>query len=124
MCVYINLTDGIEYLLQREAIGIFLEDDNLPELSFFRFMQEMLLKYESCSEVMWVCGTNYLENVTSRSRESYFFSKNLSPCGWGTWSNKFLGFYDKELATLDFSKSNQSKIQRRYLVGPIKQLFN
>lgn len=99
--VYHNLTGGIEFVLSREEQAIFLEDDNLPELSFFQFAHEMLQKYEAEDSVLWVCGTNYLEDVSSQTGDSYFFTRNLQPCGWATWSSKFLKYYDKNLCDLD-----------------------
>ena len=55
--VYQNIGEGARWVFEREEKAIFLEDDNLPETSFFRFASEMLEKYETAPEVLWICGT-------------------------------------------------------------------
>ncbi len=63
---------------------IFLEDDHIPSVSFFRFCAEMLEKYKDDLRVECICGMNHLgvcENVTA----DYFFSKQGSIWGNATW---------------------------------------
>ena len=109
--VYQNLTEGIEFVLSCEEQAIFLEDDNFPELSFFQFAEEVLEKYETEDSVLWVCGTNYLEDVSAETENSYFFTRNLQPCGWATWSHKFLKYYDKQLLDL----TNAEEVAASYM---------
>lgn len=95
--VYRNIGEGAKWVFEREEKAIFLEDDNLPETSFFRYADEMLEKYETAPEVLWICGTNYVTDMNGK--ESYAFTQHLLPCGWASWSTKFLKFYDGELST-------------------------
>lgn len=95
--VYSNIGEGAKWVFQREKFAIFLEDDNLPELSFFRFCEELLAKYERDTRILWICGTNYLKEYEPVDNSSYVFTKNMMPCGWASWSEKFLEFYDGEL---------------------------
>ena len=44
--VYEQIGLGAKRILQDEWAAIFLEDDNLPEISFFRFCEEMLKRYK------------------------------------------------------------------------------
>lgn len=99
--VYSNIGEGAKWVLQREKWAIFLEDDNLPELSFFPFCKEMLERYENDTRVLWVCGTNYLGDYTSPFGESYVFTRHMLPCGWASWSDKFERFYDGSLSLCD-----------------------
>ena len=92
--VYQNIGEGAKWVLRREKWAIFLEDDNLPEITFFEFCKEMLHKYENDTRILWVCGTNYLGEYTSKFGESYVFTKHMLPCGWASWSTKFELFYD------------------------------
>ena len=96
--VYHNIGQGAIRVLRREKWAIFLEDDNLPELSFFPFCKEMLERYENDSRVLWVCGTNYLGDYTPKNGDSYVFTRHMLPCGWASWSNKFEKFYDGDLS--------------------------
>ena len=95
--VYRNIGEGAKWVFEREEKAIFLEDDNLPETSFFRYADEMLEKYETAPEVLWICGTNYVTDMNGK--ESYAFTQHLLPCGWASWSTKFLKYYDGELST-------------------------
>ncbi len=93
--VYKNIGEGAKWVFKREKKAIFLEDDNLPEISFFRYCQELLERYEDDPRILWVCGTNYLGAY--KSEYSYMFTQHLLPCGWASWSDKFIKFYDGEM---------------------------
>lgn len=95
--VYENIGEGAKWVLRHEKWAVFLEDDNLPELSFFRFCKEMLIKYENDTRILWICGTNYLGDYKPKSGESYVFTRHMLPCGWASWSSKFERFYDGKL---------------------------
>ena len=110
--VYRNIGEGARWVFEREEKAIFLEDDNLPETSFFRYVSEMLEKYKTVPEVFWICGTNYITDMNGK--ESYTFTQHLLPCGWASWSNKFLKYYDGDLSTF-CDKSLRRKFHRSYL---------
>lgn len=95
--IYANIGLGAKWVFEREPWAIFLEDDNLPEVTFFRYCQELLEKYIEDNRVLWICGTNYLGKYESETGASYMFTKHLLPCGWASWSNKFIKYYDGEL---------------------------
>ena len=96
--VYMNIGQGAVRVLRQEKWAIFLEDDNLPEVTFFRFCQEMLERYEHDTRVLWICGTNYLGDYTPENGDSYVFTHHMLPCGWASWADKFERFYDGDLA--------------------------
>lgn len=64
--------------------AIFLDDDCLPEPTFFRFCEEILERYRDDERVMMVTGSNYLERWKD-DRQSYHFSYFGSPWGWASW---------------------------------------
>jgi hypothetical protein len=101
--VYDRIGLGAKWVFEKEDVAIFLEDDNLPELSFFNYCEELLEKYKNDNRILWVCGTNYLEDYTPEDNASYVFTKHLLPCGWASWSDKFNQYYDGELKLLDES---------------------
>jgi hypothetical protein len=88
---------GAKRVFSHEKAAIFLEDDNLPELTFFRFCEEMLIKYYDDNRILSICGTNYIKTYTPFNQCSYLFSKHMMPCGWASWSHKFLKYYDEKL---------------------------
>ncbi|MBD5346009.1 MAG: glycosyltransferase family 2 protein [Bacteroides sp.] len=95
--VYENIAGGAKWVFEKEKWAIFLEDDNFPELSFFPFCEEMLHKYEHDSRILWVCGTNYLKEYNFPDGATYGFTQNMMPCGWASWSSKFLKYYEGDL---------------------------
>ncbi|WP_047150841.1 hypothetical protein [Aneurinibacillus tyrosinisolvens] len=88
---------GAMWVFSMEPVAIFLEDDNLPELSFFTFCKELLEKYKDDNRILWICGTNYLESYEPEDGSSYMFTKHLLPCGWASWADKFTKYYDADL---------------------------
>ncbi len=121
---------GAVSVFQREKTAIFLEDDNLPDSTFFEYASTLLEKYQDNGEILWICGTNYLEKYETEHGESYVFTKHLLPCGWASWANKFTKFYDVNFSLFDhkegrrnFRKSYQSKglyrQQRRNIVNEV-----
>ena len=99
--VYGNIALGAKWVFAREKWAIFLEDDNLPELTFFPYCEELLKRYEEDQRVLWICGTNYLGRYQPDNKVSYMFTKHMLPCGWASWSDKFLKYYDGEAKALD-----------------------
>ena len=95
--VYNNIAGGAKWVFEREDFAIFLEDDNMPELSFFQFCQEMNIKYKDDTRILWICGTNYLKKYKFPNNASYYFTQHMMPCGWASWGYKFNKFYDGEL---------------------------
>ncbi len=97
-----NIGLGAKWVLEQEEKAIFIEDDNLPEITFFPFCEELLEKYKTDDRILWICGTNYLAEYPSEY--SYMFTRHMLPCGWASWSDKYLKHYDSELKTLDDDK--------------------
>ena len=92
--VYQNIAGGALWVFEHEAKAIFLEDDNLPAISFFQYCKELLERYETDTRVLWICGTNYLKEYMPQDGSDYVFTKLMLPCGWASWSSKFTKFYD------------------------------
>lgn len=92
---------GAQWVLAQEEAAIFLEDDNLPELSFFPFCKQMLWRYRDDDRVLWVCGTNYLREYEPEDGSSYVFTHHILPCGWASWGHKFGKYYQGDLSLLD-----------------------
>ncbi|MEG0720826.1 MAG: glycosyltransferase family 2 protein, partial [Lachnospiraceae bacterium] len=108
--IYDRIGQGAKWVFTMEEKAIFLEDDNLPEITFFEYCKELLVKYENDERIMWVNGTNYLTEFIPEDNSSYMFTKHLLPCGWASWSEKFSKYYDGELSMFD----NYYKKQLKY----------
>jgi len=121
--VYENIAEGAKWVLRQEKWAIFLEDDNLPEVSFFKFCDEMLRMYENDSRVIWVCGTNYLGRYSPPDGASYVFTKHMLPCGWASWANKFEKFYCGDLSLCE-DKVVLQRIKRNYVNKKIYRQYS
>lgn len=117
--VFENIGMGAKWIFEREEMAIFLEDDNLPETTFFEYCRETLMRYKKDTRVLWVCGTNYLGQSKAEDGASYVFTQHMLPCGWASWSDKFNKFYDTELELCE-NELILSRIQKKYCS---KQLF-
>ena len=114
--VYKNIGEKAKWVFQFEDQAIFLEDDNLPETTFFEYCDHLLKKYKDIDDVLWICGTNYLGNTQSFSNFDYYYTRNLLPCGWASWSSKFESSYDGELKSLNdtaISKMSETYIDKK-----------
>lgn len=60
---------------------IFLEDDQVPNQSYFKFCKELLDKYEHDTRISHICGYNYTE-ITQDCDADYLFA----PFGSGAWA--------------------------------------
>lgn len=112
---------GAQWVLRQEASAIFLEDDNLPELSFFPFCKEMLERYREDTRVLWICGTNYLKKYEPTDGSSYVFTRHMLPCGWASWSHKFEKFYEGDLALWDDKYVRERIFHEKFNQGLLKQ---
>lgn len=75
---------AINWLFSNEDMGIILEDDCIPNKSFFIFMEEMLNKYKNDQRIAMISGFNPYK-LEKEKEVSYYFSKFKSCWGWGTW---------------------------------------
>ena len=80
----IGVFTAINWFFNHEKLGIIIEDDCICNDSFFKFMEEMLLRYENDCRIGMVAGSNLIDNY-SNAATSYFFSRYKSCWGWGTW---------------------------------------
>lgn len=79
----LGVKTAIDWLLENEEQGVILEDDCIANVSFFRFMEEMLTTYKDDQRIGMVAGSNLVRGF--KPRFSYQFSRFKSCWGWGTW---------------------------------------
>ena len=79
-----RVSSGIDWIFEQVEEAIILEDDCLPEPSFFQYCEEMLVKYRHNERVSMVSGGN-LQFGQSRGVGSYYFSRYTHIWGWASW---------------------------------------
>lgn len=90
-----RVVSGLNWVFSLVEEAIILEDDCLPDPSFFPFCTEMLERYRDESRVGVIYGYNALENIVPRTY-SYLFSRMVGPWGWATWRRAWKE-YDENL---------------------------
>jgi hypothetical protein len=93
-CKY-AVSGAIDWFFEHEEMGIILEDDCLPDRTFFFYCQELLQKYKNYNEVMCISGANFTEGYFT-PKESYYFSKIIHIWGWASWRRAW-NTYDVEM---------------------------
>ncbi len=81
----VAVSSAIDWFFEAEEMGIILEDDCLPDSSFFLLCEELLSKYKENDKVGMIAGTNQFSNQLFNVEESYFFGTNASIWGWASW---------------------------------------
>jgi hypothetical protein len=95
-----SVASGISWFFENVEQGIILEDDCLPDLSFFTFCQEMLLKYQQNPQIMHISGSQLIPNLYQNQQNSYIYTKIPYIWGWATWRRAWQA-YDAEMSNLN-----------------------
>ena len=78
------VNSGITWFFENVEAGIIFEDDTVPDLSFFPYCEELLIKYADDARIGMISGNNHLPEYTLND-SSYLFSKFKWIWGWATW---------------------------------------
>ena len=89
------VSEAITWFFQQEEEGMILEDDCLPDATFFPFCREMLSRFRESQEVGSVSGDNFFP-PSLHSDQPYHFSKYAQIWGWASW-RRFWRLYDFHL---------------------------
>lgn len=79
-----RLTSGLTWAFERAEEMIIVEDDCIPDPSFFSFCASLLERYRDDERVTAISGNNF-QGGRSRGSESYYFSRYCHIWGWATW---------------------------------------
>lgn len=95
-----NLPFALKKVFEKYDRVIILEDDCIPNKSFFKFCNLLLEKYKNDNRISQISGNNFLnfKKYKRRNNDSYFFSNFTSSWGWATWRNRWQEVYDKEIS--------------------------
>lgn len=88
------VSSAITWFFSYVEDGVILEDDCLPDLSFFRYCSEMLERYRDDDRVMAVSGNSF-QPKGYIPNGSYYFSIYPHCWGWATWRRAWLHYGDE-----------------------------
>ena len=98
-------SSAIDFFFSNVDEGIILEDDCLPNESFFKFCATLLEKYRDNQRIMHIGGNNFLPE-SSGTGPSYYFSVHAHGWGWATWKRAWKNY---DVAMLDFPNFKKSR---------------
>jgi hypothetical protein len=79
-----RVESGLSWAFELEEEAIILEDDTLPNRSFFHFCDELLERYCDDQQVLSIGGSNFQFDGRA-SADSYYFSRYPHIWGWASW---------------------------------------
>jgi len=100
------VSSAITWFFEHVEQGIILEDDCLPDPSFFPYCEELLNKYKEDTRIGHISGNNFLPGIIKED-----FSYDFCTCphiwGWATWRRVWKNF-DLNLPIWEEQKDKRS----------------
>ena len=111
------VSQAITWFFEHEEMGIILEDDCLPDISFFHFCETMLEYYRDDRRVWHIGGANFHDTI-KQGKKSYYFSMFSHIWGWAGWRDRWQK-YRFDIQSYDLKKSipnysNDLRIQKYF----------
>lgn len=100
---YNSYKSAINWFFKNENEGIILEDDTLPNKSFFYFCQKMLKIFKNDTRISQICGSSF---INKKSKYNYSFSNYTLCWGYATWKRSIKDFDEKMKDWPKFKKKN------------------
>lgn len=93
----VAVSEAISWFFDHEKKGIILEDDCLPDMTFFPYCDELLERYKDETRIWHIAGFSIENNLV---KSSYRFSHLVPIWGWATWRRAWK-HYDREMKSFD-----------------------
>ncbi|GAB3544051.1 nucleotide-diphospho-sugar transferase [Spirosoma fluminis] len=100
-------SEAISWFFEHVDEGIILEDDCLPNPTFFQFCADLLGTHRDNRQVSMISGNNFQLVQPMPIEADYYFSVFPSSNGWATWKRSWEGF--------DYTLSNWPRIDKKQL---------
>lgn len=86
--LYTMSRKGAELIWSKVDRCIFLEDDSIPSVCYFKYAAELLEKYKDDERILCICSMNQA-GVWDKTDCDYFFSKRGPICGQALWKRSY-----------------------------------
>ena len=107
-----RVATGLDLVFNAVDRAIILEDDCLPDPTFFPFCNELLERYKDSREISLISGNNHLKGIRV-TENSYSFSWQGNTWGWATWARVWRGFGGAEGLKDKWTKEEREEILSR-----------
>jgi hypothetical protein len=91
-----RVSSGLDEVFRVVDRAIIVEDDCVPDGSFFPFATELLERYANDERVGTISGNNFLRGK-SVTEDSYYFTPDVRIWGWATWRRVWADFSEHGL---------------------------
>lgn len=118
------ISSSIDWFFEHEEEGIILEDDCLPAKDFFRFCDEMLVRYRFDTRIRHITGCN-LQLGNKWGNATYYFANQTHVWGWASWRRVWKD-YDKTLSAYDDAEATvqlEKLFDDAFLAAEWKRIF-
>ncbi len=117
----LGVVTAINWFFQNEEYGIILEDDLIPNISFYYYCQELLQKFKNHKNIFMISGDNGGEIIPIDYFNKLDFISSPVPLiwGWATWRDRWEK-YEYKIPNINplklFVLLNQFKLFERLIV--------
>ncbi|MBS1502274.1 MAG: nucleotide-diphospho-sugar transferase [Bacteroidetes bacterium] len=111
---------AFDWFFDNEEEGIILEDDCLPDQSFFPYCRDLLEKYRHDTRIMHISGSNFQYGWQHDKDVSYYFSRNPHEWGWASWRRAWKSF---DFRTKNYPDVIGKKYLRGYYSSWVEELY-
>lgn len=108
-----RVQSGLDEVFKYEEKAIILEDDTLPDHSFFQFCNILLDKYEENNRVAHISGCN-LQPEAFHTKYSYCFSSIINIWGWATWRRSWKNY---DLLMKSWENENKKSLLKKWCIN-------
>lgn len=80
------ISEALNWFFESVEYGIVLEDDCVPDISFFGYCTFLLEKYKHDTKITMISGSNHLLSSDIAMIDGYFYSNYCNIWGWASWN--------------------------------------
>lgn len=112
------VSTAINWFFDQVEEGIILEDDCIPDPTFFSFCAALLKKYRHDEHILHINGSNF-QLGNQRGSGSYYFSRYTHVWGWASWRRA----WNKYDFTLLSFQHHSRKGLNTFLQSELQQIY-
>lgn len=103
-----SVSTGLDWVFSKVDRAIILEDDCVPNPTFFPYCEELLERYKDNEKISMISGDNFFGENSNHS--SYDFSYHSLIWGWATWSRTWKTYRLAEKMGTTYLEENYNEL--------------
>lgn len=111
--MYNTFRKALDFVFKNVDRCIFLEDDVVTSLSFFKYCEILLERFKDDLRINSICGMNHL-GIYDDVNDDYFFCKTGSIWGFALWKRTYDLFYKLDYGDDEYYIKNIIHNSRKY----------